>query len=221
MKKLVLFCIMAMSLFANEIIGHLIFKKGLVKVQHTHSIKKSSLKINSPIYKGDKISTYNSLATIELNDKSIIKLDKYSTIKFTNKIEQKTGKVYYHITKRKQKMLQVATIFTTIGVKGTTFIVDSNKIKMVALKKGLISLTSPKGKYEIHKKRLLTEYELYKLEMSNAFNSYKKNLYKEFIEYKKSFDLKQNHLVTFNGNKVYEKELNASKYFPYFEKNFK
>jgi len=208
-------------LFANETVGHLIFKKGLVKVQHKHSIKKSSLKINSPIYKGDKISTYNSIATIELNDKSIIKLDKYSTIKFSDKLEQTTGRVYYNIKKRKQKTLQIATMFTTIGVKGTTFIVNTNQNKMVALKKGLISLTSPKGKYEIHKKRLLNEYEKYKLEMENNFKTYKNNLYKEFIEYKKSFDLHQNHLVTFNGNKVYQKDLNSSKYFPYFENNFK
>jgi len=219
MKKLLLL-LCATLLFSNEI-GELVYKKGLVKVQHKNSIKKSSLKLNAKIYEGDKISTYNSLATIKLNDNSTIKLDKYSTIKFGKKIYQESGKIFYHITKRKQQKLKVATIFTTIGVKGTTFIVDTNKTKMVALQKGLISLTAPKGVYEIHKKKLLDEFEAFKLGMNNEFDEYKEQLYKEFIEYKKSFDLKQDYMVTFDKNVVYEKKLDNKKDFEYFKNNFK
>jgi hypothetical protein len=220
MKKIISLLLISTFLFAGEI-GTLIYKQGLVKVQHQHSIRKKSLKLNDKILNGDKISTYDSIATIELNDKSIIKLDKYSTIKFdNNKFKQENGKIYYKITKRKQQTLKVATLFTTIGVKGTIFIVDADKTKMVALKRGLVSLTAPKGKYEIHKKKLVDEYEAFKMGMNNEFNEYKKDLYKEFIEYKKSFDLKQNFMVTFDGNKAYEKKLNP-KEFDYFENNFK
>ena len=219
MKKLLLL-LCATLLFSNEI-GELIYKKGLVKVQHKNSIKKSSLKLHDKIYLGDKISTYNSLATIKLDDNSTIKLDKYSTIKFGNKIYQENGKIYYHITKRKQQTLKIATTFTTIGVKGTIFIVDTNQTKMVALKKGLISLTSPKGLYEVHKKQLLDEFEAFKLGINNEYNQYKEQLYKEFIEYKKSFDLQQNYMVTFDKNVVYEKKLDSTKDFEYFQNNFK
>ena len=219
MKKLYLLMISTI-LFANQNIGHLIFKKGLVKVQHPHNIRKYSLRINDNIQNGDKISTYNSIATIELNDKSIIKLDKYSTIKFNDdKFKQETGKIYYQITKRKLHPLKVSTLFTTIGVKGTIFIVDT-KHPQVALQKGLISLTAPKGKYEIHKTKILDEYDSFKKSMNQGFESYKEILYKEFISYKKSFDLKQNFMVTFDGNKAYEKKLNP-KEFNYFQNNFK
>ena len=220
MYKIILI-LLSLNLFANEQIGKLIFKNGLVKVQHLNSIRKKSLNLNNPIYQGDKISTYNSLATIELNDKSIIKLDKYSTIKFDKKFKQTAGRIYYKITKRKQQRLEIATNFTTIGVKGTTFIVDTNKTKMVALKKGLVSLTALKGKYELHKRKKLTEYEQYKLSINNSFGKYKKQLSKEFIEYKKTFDLPQQQIVIFDKNKAHQKDLNSSKYFPYFEKQFK
>jgi len=219
MKKIIIL-LFATVLFANEI-GILIYKKGLVKVQHQNSIKKKSLNINSKILRGDKISTYNSIATIKLNDNSIIKLDKYSTIKFGNKIYQENGRIYYHIIHRKQKTLKIATNFTTIGVKGTIFIVEANTTKKVALSKGKISLTSLKGKYKIHRKKILDEYEAFKAGLNNEFESYKEILYKEFIEYKKSFDLKENHIVTFYNNEVYETKLNSKKEFEYFEKNFK
>jgi len=218
MKKIALLFV-SLSLFANEI-GTLTYTDGIVKVKHLHSIVKKSLKTGDKIETGDKILTYNSLATIKLKDSSILKLNQYSTIKFGKKITQENGEVYYHISKQKHNLIQVATNFTTIGVKGTTFVVDSNKTKAVSLKKGVVSLTAPKGKYEIHKKRKLSEFELYQLQMNSEFNEYKKQLYKEFIEYKKSFDLKENNTVTFNGNKVYEDKTLPKQKFRFFENNF-
>jgi hypothetical protein len=218
MKKLFLVMI-ALSLFANEI-GTLTYKKGIVKVKHIHSIVKKSLNIGDKIKAGDKVYTYNSLATIKLIDNSIIKMDKYSTIKFDKKITQESGRIYYQISKQKHKILEVATTFTTIGVKGTTFIVDNNKTKSVALKKGLISLTAPKGEYEIHIKKPISEFEAYKNSINSEFNEYKKQLYKEFIEYKKSFNLKENHSVFFDGNKAYPLNAVDDKEFEYFEFEF-
>ena len=214
MKKLILILI-SLNLFANEI-ATLIYKKGIVKVKHPNSIIKKSLKIGDKIYSGDKVITYNSIATLKLIDNSIIKLNKFSTIKFGKKISQ-NGEIYYHIKKQKKNIIKVATEFTTIGVKGTIFIVDTNKTKSVSLKKGKISLTAPKGKYEIHRK---SEFENYKKNINNEFEEYKKNLYKEFIEYKKSFDLSENHMVVFNGNKVYEKNYIPKNRFDFFEKKF-
>ena len=218
MKKLIILLFSVIYLLATQI-GELTYKKGIVKVQHKNSIIKKSLKIGDKIFAGDKISTYNSIATIKLEDNSTIKLDKYSTIKFDKKIFQTNGRAYYHITHRKNSILEVATAFTTIGVKGTIFIVDANKTKKVALKKGLISLTSPKGKYEIHS-NLKKQFITFQNNIYNEFDNYKKQLNKEFIEYKKSFDLHQNMEVTFDGNKVYKKKLDKNE-FKYFEENFK
>ena len=217
MKKLILILI-SLNLFASEV-GTLIYKNGIVKIKHSSSIIKKSLKIGDKIETGDKVITYNSLATIKLKDNSIIKLNKFSSIKFGKKFFQ-TGEVYYHITKQKHKILEVATEFTTIGVKGTIFIVDTNQTKAVSLKKGLISLTSPKGKYEIHRKKLFSEFKNYQKKVNDEFDAYKKQLYKEFIEYKKSFDLSQNHMVSFNGNKVYENNYIPKNKFQFFENKF-
>jgi hypothetical protein len=222
MKKILILSLFLSSLFAQ--IATLIQKEGIVKVKHKNSIKKSSLKINDKIENGDIVYTYNSIAVIKLENGSIIKLTPHSTLKMDkNKVSQKTGKIYFHIKKQKVHKLAVATTFTTIGVKGTTFIVNSTQNKSVSLKKGLLQFKSLNGKYEIHKKKLVDEFNNYIKKQESEFNSYKKQLYKEFIEYKSEFSLKENKTVSFNGNKVYENDMNKNnvKEFDKFEKAFK
>lgn len=206
-------------LFAE--VGVLQNKKGIVKVKSAHTIMKKSARAGYKIKDGDTIYTYNSLATIKLNDGSIIKMDKFSEIKFKPKnISQNKGRAYYKITHQKVKELAVNTPYTTIGVKGTVFVVSSKKANnFVALKKGKISLTAKKGKYAIHK-TTKDEFAEFKKNMMNEFNDYKKKLKKEFIEYKKSFDLDAGNMVIFNGNNVYEKRIDP-KVFEYFENEFK
>jgi hypothetical protein len=222
MKKILILSLLLSSLFAQ--IATLIKKEGIVKIKHKSSIKKSSLKINDSIENGDTIYTYNSIAVIKLNDGSIIKLTPHSTLKIDeNKISQKKGEIYFNIKKQKVHKLQVATIFTTIGVKGTTFIVNDNQIQFVALKKGLLSFKALKGKYEIHKSKLIEEFNNEVKKQEREFEDYKNQLYKEFIEYKAEFQIKENYIVSFNGNKVYENRMNKNnlKEFSKFESGFK
>jgi hypothetical protein len=211
------------SLFAQ--IGTLIQKDGLVKVKHQNSIKKVSLKVNDTIENGDTIYTYKSIAVIKLNDESIIKLTPYSQIEFNkNKLSQKQGEIYFNIKKRETNKIVVSTAFTTIGVKGTTFIVnDKQKNCIVALKKGALNFKSLSGKYELHKKKLMNEFDDFVKKQEGEFKDYKKKLYKEFIEYTAEFELKENKTVSFNGNKVYENDMNKndSKSFDNFEVEFK
>lgn len=189
-------------------IGVLKYKKGIVKVKHQGSILKRSLNAGDAVNSGDTVYTYDSLAKIVLNDGSVIKLDRQSEIKFDKKIVQNEGKIYYHIKHRKVGTLEVMTNFTTIGVKGTVFVVD-NSNKTIGLKKGVISLNAKEGVYKIHK--LKKEFDNYKKSVTDEFNSYKKKMQKEFIEYKKSFDIKSNTMVIFSGkNEVYEKKLDNS-----------
>jgi len=217
MKKLLLL-IVGIFLFAD--VGVLVKKNGFVKIKPAHSIRKKSVNVGYKIQNGDTVYTYDSLAVIKLNDNSTIKLDKFTTIKFLPKnITQKEGRAYYQITHQKIKKLSVNTPYTTIGVKGTVFVVSSQKKdNFVALKKGKISLNSKKGKYAIHK-TIKDEFAEYKKNMMDEFNEYKKQLQKEFIEYKKSFDLEAGKMATFDGNNVYEKKINP-KLFEYFENEF-
>lgn len=205
--KAVFALILAVIINAAQI-GTLSFKNGMVKVKHQNTIIKHNLNVGDPVNSGDTVYTYDSLAKIVLKDGSVIKLDRQSEVTFDKKIVQNAGKIYYQITHRKVGTLEVMTNFTTIGVKGTVFVVDKNN-KTVALKKGVISLNAKQGVYKIHK--IKAEFDNYKKNVMDEFSNYKKKMHKEFIEYKKSFDIKAGTMVVFSGkNEVYEKKLNDS-----------
>jgi len=204
--KYIFFLLIAVFLHAN-IIGEVVYKQGIVKVKNSQSIVKKSIFEGYKIKTGDKIYTYNSKAKIVLNDGSVIKLSNNSILEFAKKLVQVSGKVYYQIKHKKLKTFKIATKFTTIGVKGTIFVVDANE-KLVALKKGIIDLISPKGEYRIHK--LKDEFEMYKNKLQQEFEEYKKQLEKEFVEFKKTFTIKSNTMVIFKGQDVYEKKLDPA-----------
>jgi len=225
MKKILILSVILLSSMFAEQLGTLIKKEGLVKVKHPNSIRKVSLKINDPINNGDMVYTYKSIAVVELNDSSIIKLTPYSQIEFnsSNRVNQKKGKIYFHIHKRKTHKLAVATAFTTIGVKGTTFIVDEAVKHSVSLKEGVLKFKSLSGKYELHKKSLLNQFKNFVKKGNNEFDKYNKNLNKEFKKYTQEFELQANHTVAFDGNKVIEKKMDKKELeeFSKFEKKFK
>jgi hypothetical protein len=224
MKKILLLSMIFVSYLLSDI-GTLAHKEGLVKIKHKNSIKKTSMKINDKIKVGDTIYTYKSIAVIELSDKSVIKLSPNSEISFNkDKFAQKSGEVYFNIKKRNTNKIIISTSFTTIGVKGTTFIVnDASDDCIVSLKTGKLNLKSKNGDYEIHKMKVLSEYQEYLNNQKEEFEEYKKTLYEEFIEYKSEFDLQENRSVSFNGNKVYEKHFDKKidKKFEEFEDEFK
>lgn len=202
MKYFTLLMFMFVSLFSSDVIGVVTDKKGIVKIKHKNSIKKESVKIDTEIFTEDKLYTYKSVAVITLKDKSEIKVGPYSTLTFgKKKITQEGGNVYYSIKKRKNDTLQVATQFTTIGVKGTTFIVKDNETKSVALSEGLVSIASNDNKaYELHVTH--ESYDKYSHQINDEYNSFKEELQNGFVSYKSHFLLKQNKILIFEKNGV-------------------
>ena len=84
----------------------------------------------------------------------------------------------------------------------------------IGMRKGLISVTSPEGEFEIHKKAEQDEFEAFKQEAEDAiakekseFEKYKANTQKEFVEYKREFGLEANHMASFDGKRVVDRPL--------------
>jgi phage baseplate assembly protein gpV len=168
------------------------------------------------------VTSKNSKAVMQFNDGTTSVLDQKSSLRVEQSgwLSQLGGKVYYVFRKvfGKEKPKRVATKFSTIGIRGTTFIVDANEgAEQVALLEGKLNLESPDGDYEIHKPVSEAEgFAAYQEQQRKArqaldteYKDYKKNINKDFIEYKKSFDLEANKVVSFNGNRVNESDLNT------------
>lgn len=161
-------------------------------------------------------------AVVQFDDGALSVMDEKSSLRVEQSgwLSQLGGKVYYIFRKTlgtKEEPKQVKTGFATIGIRGTTFIVyDNADGKGVALQTGKLNIESPGDDYAVvtpapadfdsYKQQMQQQQEAVKRE----FADYKEKTAKEFIEYKKSFDLQANHVVSFDGNRVQEHELDAT-----------
>lgn len=212
-----------MPLAANDdAIALLVNFDGMVKKLKPGAIKKESIRAGEKIFQGDLLMSYSkSHALVVLRDGSKIVLDEDSVLHFaSSSVEQKSGRIYYNIQKRRaHHALQVKTNFAIIGIKGTTFIVNSKADnKSIALKEGLIGVESIKEAFALYRKKELAEFEAFKRKQNEEFEAYKNegNEYTKTIT--KAFELRAGKSVRFDGNSAKEdamKEQNK-KSFDYF-----
>ena len=135
-----------------------------------------------------------------------------------------TGMIYYalNLITGKRKPMEVRTVTATLGIRGTRFLVaETDGRNEVGMRRGLLSVTSVRGEFELHRKAEAEDFEAFKREAQEAkeaqkreFEQYKAQRQREFIEYKHEFGLPANRMATFEGNKVVESPLD-----PEFEKD--
>jgi hypothetical protein len=182
---------------------------GIVKVTHEGSIKKEKIKQGYEVQEGDLISTNKKgFAQIVLSDNSTIVLDKSSAVTFgsAQEIAQAGGKVLYKITSRDAKnSLKVKTPFAIIGIKGTTFIVKSDKDdEGVLLKEGLVGVASIKEEFALYRKEVMAQFNNFKDTQMSEFEKFKNGMEEPKPEITKEFDLAAGNSISFDGSKVEE-----------------
>ena len=212
---------------ASSVIGLVQKVDGSVKVTHQGSFKKSNVEAGLEISVGDMFTTSKkATAVLKLVDDSILALDASSTLNFTTdkNAEQTSGKIFYKITSRNAKnSLKIKTPFAIIGIKGTTFVINASDNSSIALKEGVIGVKSIKEEFELYRKDVQQQFNNFIQEQNSAFEEFKQVQNPGFAEITKEFDLQAGNRISFDGNKVNEKDLNKDddKEFRYFEKLIK
>ena len=200
---------------ASAVIGSVTSVTGSVKVKSEGSIKKSKVKVGQELREGDLVTTSRKGKTaIKLKDGSSVVLDVSSSVHFAanNAINQKGGKVFYNITSRDAKnSLKVKTPFAIIGIKGTTFVINSSeKNKSVALKEGKIGVSSATSQsFELYTKEVLAQYNTYINEQMEGFDKFK-GIKKPKPVITKEFDLEAGNVISFEGHVVKESGWNSA-----------
>jgi len=156
-------------------------------------------------------------AVVQFNDGALSVLEEKSSLRVeeTNWLSHLGGKIYFTFRKVFGEPKQVKAKFSTIGVRGTTFIVyDDESGEGVALQEGQLEIESPGEAFEIHRQKEMDEFEAFKQQarekqeaLQREYADYKKGVMKEFVEYKKSFTLEANRVIRFDGNRVDETEM--------------
>lgn len=196
-------------LSAALVVGTVEKANGSVKVKSAGSVKKSKVKDGFEIKKGDLITTSRKgSAVIKLSDGSTMVLDGSSSVHFTalNSADQQTGKVYYKVTSRNAKnALKIKTPFAIIGIKGTTFIVDTNKdTASVSLKEGLIGVQSIKEEFALYRKKLEEEYNKFIGDQEKEYEEFLKEGEEGVAQMTKEFDMHAGTSISFSGKKAKE-----------------
>jgi hypothetical protein len=229
MKNSIVGLIVGMSLVLSLSAGADEFRARLVKVQGDVVIvndKGEERKPEKNQYLVNKMETVvtrdGGKAVVQFDDGALSVMDEKSSLRVEQSgwLSQLGGKIYYVFRKTlstKEEPKQVKTGFATIGIRGTTFIViDNEEGKSVALQTGNLNIESPGEDYAVVTPRA-DDFDAFKKQvqkqqqtLKREFNEYKEKTEREFVEYKKSFDLQANRVVSFNGNRVNEKDLDES-----------
>lgn len=164
-------------------------------------------------------------AVVRMGKSGFIVLEKNSKVEigssggYAGFLRQLTGMIYYAVNKIKgdQQNLQVRTKTATIGVRGTRFLIADTELRNeIGMRKGLVSVTSLEGDFEIHRKSAQDEFEAYQQEARDAiakekkeFEEYQASTEREFVEYKREFSLGANRMASFDGKRVLDRPLSA------------
>lgn len=204
-----------------DVRGQIIKSSGEVYVRDQKGTEQKVDTSKYLVHQADMVVTgQGGKAVVQLNDGALSVLDENSKllIKKRGWMSYLAGKIYFTFRKVFAAPKHISTPFSTIGIRGTTFIVYSDKAGGgVALKEGRLELESPDKDYELHISRELKDFADFKKQqqeasrsMRNEFDSYKKQIKHEFVEYRKSFILQSNRVVRFNGNRVDETSMDAA-----------
>ncbi|MDH5611027.1 MAG: FecR family protein [Gammaproteobacteria bacterium] len=203
---------------AEEARGTILKTSGVVKIINAQGETREATGANVVIHEMDTVSTSEGgQAVVRFNDGALSVLDEKSSLQVEKKnwLSHLGGKIYFTFRKVFGDNRQVKAKFSTIGIRGTTFIVTDNQdAQSVSLQEGQLVLESPGDDYEIHRKKPVDDFAAFKQQaidaqnaMKKEYEDYKKQTMVEFVEYKKSFTLQANHMIRFDGNRVDETEM--------------
>lgn len=218
-------CVVVSSSFADESVV-VVAADGVVTVADTAGKTKTLVKSKSVLPAANILTTGpNARAVVRVGENGIIVVGKNSQVEINKTkdnigfFKQITGVVYYAINsiKGKQRPIEVRTATTTIGIRGTRFLVtDTPELNEIGMRKGQVDVASIEGDFEIHKKAELDEFSAFQKEAETAiakeqsdFEQYNAKNQKEFIEFKREFKLEANRMASFDGKKVVDLPLSG------------
>ena len=199
---------------------------GNITVSDTAGSNKKAAKIKDTLPAAHILSTGpDGRAVVRVGSTGYIVLEKNSQVEINTAndhagfFRQISGMIYYAVNriKKNDRTLEVRIKTATMGIRGTRFIVtDTPESNEVGMRKGTLSIASPTGDFEIHKKAEMDEFEAMKQASQAAiddekskFEKYKDDTQHDFVEFKHEFSLGMDRMVSFNGNRVDDRPLSG------------
>jgi len=209
------------TIYGTEIFGT------IKKIQGIAFANERNLIINDNIFVNDDITTKeNSKVMILQKNGNVISIGKNSHMKLIkyDEVAVKKGYNFFHIINKSMQNLnkekfKIRLKSASIGIRGTNFLVNSNKIESIILRKGKLNIVANKGKFKVFKakdkilfddfkQKALAEQNKFMNGMNDEFAAYKQKEKFDFLNFKKAIQLKSNTMLSFGqNNEVYSNKV--------------
>jgi len=208
------------SVSAEGFRGRIVKTEGEVSVVSASGEKFKPEKLNNLIKASETVITdKKSKAVIQFSDGSMAVLNEKSSllVEKSEWLSQLGGKIYFAFKKIfGKKPRKIKTSFVTLGIRGTSFIVDADEgSEKVALQEGSLNVESPGEAFELHQKKdkeddfasFMKKQQQEAGKVKDEFSEYKKNIKEEFVSYVQEFTLQPDKMISFSGNRVDEDKI--------------
>jgi len=193
---------------------------GDVEVIDATGVTRTVTEVDEPLNENDTVVTKkDSRVVLRFDDGTLSVLNEESRLRVENTswYSYLGGKIYFTFKRVFGQQRRVKTPSATLGIRGTTFIIDgdaSAEGETVSLKEGLVSVESTGPAFEIHRNREMNEFEAFRQQheqaqekMRDEFEQYRQQTMKEFVEYRRQFTLKPGRSISLQGYRIDETEM--------------
>lgn len=208
--------------WAAEPAAQVVKVQGEVEVRDAQGQPRGAAKVGTPLQAGDSLhagatgmaamqSAAGDLFVVDAGAAARVKDDR-------NTFEHMLGKVLYFFRSKKIGERKVTVQSVTIGIRGTTFLVDADaKTTAIGLKEGALEIGTSGEGFNVYRSKTQAEFETYKQEGRDSikreraeFERYRAQAGEEFVAFQKSVQLKEQQSLTITGDKATLGDINAS-----------
>lgn len=196
--------------------------QGAVEVRDAQGQLRGAAQVGTPLQVGDSLhASATGMAAMQSAAGDVFVIDSGAAARVKddhNTFEHMLGKVLYFFRSKKITERKVTVQSVTIGIRGTTFLVDADaKTTAIGLKEGALEIGTSGEGFNVYRSKAQAEFDAYKREGRESikreraeFERYRAQVGEEFVAFQKSVQLKEQQSLTIAGDKATIGDINAS-----------
>lgn len=189
------------ALAAAQPVARVVKLQGEGEVRDVAGKRRAAAQVGTTMTAGESLhASGKSTAALQTAAGDVIVVDSNSAVRVKddrNTFEQLVGKILYFFRSGKRVDRRVELQTVAVGVRGTTFLVDSADDKTaIALKEGKVDVDSKRDGFNVYRRKEAEEFEAFKREIREGiererkeFERYRAQEREEFIAFQKSVQL--------------------------------
>jgi hypothetical protein len=205
--------LLASQAWAAEPAARVVKVQGAVEVRDAQGQTRGA-QVGTALNVGDSLhASANGMAAMQSAAGDIFVIDAGARLSIKderNTFEHLLGKVLYLFRSKKIVERKVTVQSVTIGIRGTTFLVDADAGKTaIGLKEGALEIGTTGAGFNVYRSKTQEEFEAYKREGRESikreraeFERYRSQVGEEFVAFQKTVQLKEQQSLTIAGDKA-------------------